>query len=98
MLPSNSYGTVSNYDTVPLDFTGSIHVSNLQIWALKIPDVHSRELLALFFNNLLIIFLTHRSNNQDDSEDADRTEITVCSEPGKKADETHQGQHEATDG
>ena len=44
MLPLKSNGTVSNYNIVPLDFTGSIKVSSLQIrdrWGMKISELNS---------------------------------------------------------
>ena len=43
MLQIKSNGTVSNYDTVPFDFTCSIKVFNLQMGTQN-SDVHSREL------------------------------------------------------
>ena len=46
MLPVKSNGTVSNYNTVPFDFTACIKVSNLQVGNGN-SDIHSRELSAV---------------------------------------------------
>ena len=46
MLTVKSNVKVSNNNNVPLDFTGSVKVSDLQMSACQNSEVHSRELLS----------------------------------------------------
>ena len=57
MLLLKSNGTVSNYDTVPIDFTGSIKLSYLQlITKLFLPHLHLQFVLHLSTDNSILQF------------------------------------------
>ena len=89
MLPIKSNRTVSKYDTVPLDFTGSIKVSNLRMGTQN-SDFLSREFLA-FLGIYVYLLLIKGQQGQSDEDSATYGTSSGC-ETLAKMDYHHQHQ------